>query len=235
MEYSSRQGNTGGHTYTYRSMINDTKIRIGLVDDHQIVIDGLIAVLQQQQQVEIVVTANSGQDILAKLQHHSIDILLSDVMMEGMNGQQLARAVKQQFPHIKLIALSMNGAGNIVSAMIDDADIHGYLLKQTGKEELLTAILKVHRGGQYFQQQILDALEQQTSIVKQVSETRLTAREIEIIGLMEKDLGNKQLAEALSISIRTVETHRKNIFKKTNTNNVLTLVKWAYEHQLLTK
>jgi len=216
-------------------MTDSNKIKVALVDDHQIVIDGLKAVLHQQQQVEIVVTANSGQEILIKLQQHPVDILLSDVMMEGMNGQQLARAVKQQFPHIKIIALSMSGAGDIVEEMINDADIHGYLLKQTDKEELLQAILKVHNGGQYFQPQILAALEQQSNRAKQVSDTRLTSREIEIIRLMEQDLSNKQLAEVLNISIRTVETHRKNIFKKTNTNNVLTLVKWAYEHQLLSK
>lgn len=214
-------------------MTNNDKIKVALVDDHQIVIDGLKAVLHQQQQVEIVVTANSGQEMLTKLQHHSIDILLSDVMMEGMNGQQLARAVKQQFPHIKIIALSMSGAGDIVEEMINDADIHGYLLKQTDKDELLQAILIVYNGGQYFQPQILAALEQQSTRTKVLSDTRLTAREIEIIRLMEQDLSNKQLAEVLNISIRTVETHRKNIFKKTNTNNLLSLVKWAYEHQLL--
>lgn len=216
-------------------MTDNNKIKVALVDDHQIVIDGLKAVLHQQQQVEIVVTANSGQDMLIKLQHHPVDILLSDVMMEGMNGQQLAKAVKQQFPHIKIIALSMSGAGDIVEEMINDADIHGYLLKQTDKEELLQAILKVYNGGQYFQPQILAALEQQSNRTKEVSDTRLTSREIEIIRLMEQDLSNKQLAEVLNISIRTVETHRKNIFKKTNTNNLLTLVKWAYEHQLLLK
>jgi DNA-binding NarL/FixJ family response regulator len=216
-------------------MTDNNKIKVALVDDHQIVIDGLKAVLHQQQQVEIVITANSGQGILSQLQHHPVDILLSDVMMEGMNGQQLAKAVKQQFPHIKIIALSMSGAGDIVEEMINDADIDGYLLKQTDKEELLQAILKVYNGGQYFQPQILAALEQQSNRIKQVSDTRLTTREIEIIRLMEQDFSNKQLAEVLNISIRTVETHRKNIFKKTNTNNLLTLVKWAYEHQLLSK
>ena len=216
-------------------MMNNSKIKVGLVDDHQIVIDGLAAVLQQQQLIEIVVTANSGQEMLHKLQQHTVDILLSDVMMEGMNGQQLAKAVKQQFPHIKIIALSMSGAGDIVEEMINDADISGYLLKQTDKEELLQAIITIYNGGQYFQPQILLALEEQSNIKKEVSSIRLTSSEIQIIKLMEQDLSNKQLAEALSISIRTVETHRKNIFKKTNTSNVLTLVKWAYQHKLLLK
>lgn len=216
-------------------MINNNPIKIGLVDDHQIVIDGLVAVLQQQQLVQIVITANSGQEMLNKLRHHTIDILLSDVMMEGMNGQQLAKTVKQQFPHVKIIALSMSGAGDIVEEMINDADICAYLLKQTDKEELLHAINEVHNGGQYFPPGILAALQQQSEIKKELVAIRLTARELEIIKLMEQDLSNKQIAEQLFISIRTVETHRKNIFRKTNTNNLLSLVKWAYEHQLLTK
>ena len=215
-------------------MTNDC-IKIALVDDHQIVIDGLTAVLQQQQLVQIVATANSGEEMLEKLQYSHIDILLSDVMMEGMTGQQLAKAVRQQFPHIKIIALSMSGAGNIVEEMINDADISGYLLKQTDKEELLQAIIKVYNGGQYFQPQILAALEEQNKISRQVNETRLTSRELEIIKHMEQDLSNKQIAEVLFISIRTVETHRKNIFRKTDTNNILSLVKWAYEHKVLSK
>ena len=214
-------------------MIATKKIRLALVDDHQIVIDGLTAVLQVQDAVEIVVTANSGAKMLALLQHHTVDILLSDVMMDGMNGQQLAQAVKQQFPQIKIIALSMNGAGEIVDEMINNADIAGYLLKQTGKEELLEAIKKVYHGDQYFQQQILDALEIQSHIKAEVAATHLTQREIEIIKLMEKDLSNKQIVAQLNISIRTVETHRKNIFKKTNTNNLLSLVKWAYANKIL--
>ena len=215
-------------------MSNDC-IKIALVDDHQIVIDGLIAVLQQQQLVQIVATANSGEEMLEKLQYSHIDILLSDVMMEGMTGQQLAKNVRQLFPHIKIIALSMSGAGNIVEEMINDADISGYLLKQTDKEELLQAIIKVYNGGQYFQPQILAALEEQNKISRQVNETRLTSRELEIIKHMEQDLSNKQIAEVLFISIRTVETHRKNIFRKTDTNNILSLVKWAYEHKILSK
>jgi DNA-binding NarL/FixJ family response regulator len=92
-------------------MMQTNKIRLALVDDHKIVIDGLTAVLKEQNTVEIVVTANSGSNMLQLLQHNKVDILLSDVMMDGMNGLQLAKAVRQQFPEIKIIALSMNGAG----------------------------------------------------------------------------------------------------------------------------
>ncbi len=214
-------------------MVQKKRIQLGLVDDHQIVIDGLMAVLHEQPEIEIVLTANSGEALLEKLKTHTIDILLSDVMMNGMNGKELAKLVKQQYPAIKIIALSMNGQGEIVDEMINDSDISGYLLKQTGKAELTEAIIKVYNGGQYFQEQILAALDKYIGLRKEVEVTSLTYRETEVVKLMEKDFSNKQIADTLDISIRTVETHRKNIFRKTKTNNLLTLVKWAYEHKIL--
>ena len=140
-------------------MNQNQKIRLAIVDDHQIVIDGLVSVLQQHEALQIVVTANSGNEMLQLLQENEVDILLSDIMMDGMNGQQLSKAVKEQFPQIKIIALSMNNSGEIVDNMINDANIVGYLLKQTSKVELVEAIIKVYNGGQYFQDKILIELE----------------------------------------------------------------------------
>ena len=214
-------------------MSNVKKIRLALVDDHQIVIDGLKALLGTEKNIDIVVTANSGTKMLALLKQHDIDILLSDIVMEDISGQQLAKEVKQIFPHIKIIALSMSGVGEVVEEMINDSDISGYLLKQTGKEELVAAIEIIYGGGIYFQQKILDELEKQSQLRKNLQEVHLTQREKEIILLMEKDLSNKQIADQLDISVRTVETHRKNILKKTGTNNLLSLLKWAYEHKVI--
>ncbi|MFT3679237.1 MAG: response regulator transcription factor [Ferruginibacter sp.] len=215
-------------------MNNGQKIRLALVDDHQIVIDGLAALLKEDEQVQIVLTANSGSELLRKLHEHAVDILLSDVVMDdAMSGQQLAREVKEQFPAIKIIALSMSSVGEVVEEMINDADISGYLLKQTGKDELVHAIKKVFNGGIYFQQKILDELEKQSNLRKKIAAVNLTLREKEIIILMEKDLSNKQIADSLNISVRTVETHRKNILKKTGTNNLLSLIKWAYDHKII--
>ncbi|MES2882285.1 MAG: response regulator transcription factor [Bacteroidota bacterium] len=216
-------------------MKSKNKIRIALVDDHQIVIDGLCAVLQEEKSFEIVATASSAQVMLQLLQQRQVDILLSDIVMEGMNGQQLARQVKQQYPHIKIIALSMSSVGEVVEEMINDADISGYLLKQTGRQELVTAIEKVYEGGIYFQQQILNELEKQSSLRKQLDAAHLTLREKEIIVLLEKDLSNKEIARHLDISVRTVETHRKNILRKTDTNNLLSLIKWAKAHNVLSE
>lgn len=209
-------------------------IRLGIADDHQIVIDGLSALLKDKSAVQIVCTANNGKDMLRLLDENEIDILLTDVMMPGMSGLELASEVKYRHPDIKIIALSMNGEGVIVDQLINQASIAGYLLKQTDVHELTAAIQKVYNGGIYFPDTILNALEAQSRLRQQVDTAHLTQREKEIIALMEKDLSNKQIADQLDISVRTVETHRKNIFRKTGTNNVLSLVKWAYTHKIIT-
>ena len=117
--------------------------------------------------------------------------------------------------------------------MVQKASISGYLLKQTNARELVHAIQKIAGGGQYFPEEILDALDAVAQTKDEVEAAHLTQREIEVICLMEKDMSNKQIADQLNIAVRTVETHRKNIFRKTGTNNILSLVKWAYEHKLI--
>ncbi len=211
------------------------KIRIAIADDHQIVIDGLASVLSKYNELEIVATANDGEKMLALLQSQPADVLLTDVMMPGMNGKQLAAQVKIKFPFIKIIALSMSGQGDIVEEMINDADIAGYLLKQTSSAELAKAIITVHNGGQFFADEILQQLKEQAGLRKQVEVTRLTQREIQIVEAIEQNLSNKEIAANFFISLHTVETHRKNIFRKTDTHTSLGLVKWAYEHNVLNK
>jgi two-component system nitrate/nitrite response regulator NarL len=211
------------------------KIRLAMVDDHQIIIDGITSLIKEDNQFEIIVTANSAEAMLQLLYKNEVDILLTDVVMDGMSGQQLAKEVKKQFPKIKIIALSMSSVGETVEEMINDADISGYLLKQTGRQELVEAIKKVYNGEQYFQPLILDELEKQANIKLQTTTAHLTIREIEIIELLEKGMSNKDIADKLFLSIHTVDTHRKNILRKTNTNSLLSLIKWAYDHKIISK
>lgn len=209
------------------------KINIAIVDDHRIVIDGIKSLLEDHEAFNIVACSTSAIEMLQTMQHTQVDILLTDIMMPEMNGQQLAKAVRKQFPATKILALSMSGQGDIVSEMINDADIAGYVLKNISKEELSGAIIKISAGGIYFGDQILDELQRFSNMQKQNEEAHLTIREIEIVKLIEKELSNKEIADKLYISERTVETHRKNIFRKTKTNSVIGLVKYAYEHKLI--
>lgn len=208
-------------------------IKIFIVDDHQIVIDGLRSLLEGTAPFKIVGTTTDPTTALATMQTLLPDVLLTDVMMPGLTGQQLAKQVRKAFPNIKILALSMSGQGDIVDEMINDADINGYVLKNIGKEELTRAIQKIASGGIYFSEEVLAELEKESNKRKETEDAQLTQREIEIIRLIEKEMGNKEIAETLFISERTVETHRKNIFRKTQTNSVIGLVKYAYEHRLV--
>jgi len=209
------------------------KISLGLVDDHQIVIDGLISLLKDEPQFEFVFATTSPKEVIEKLKKTPVDVLLTDVMMPELPGNILAKEVKKQFPAVKILALSMSGEGSLVNEMINDADISGYVLKNIGRQELIKAIEKIAFGGIYFSEEVIEELQRVSIRKKENEEAHLTARELEIIRLIEKEYSNKQIAEALFISERTVETHRKNIFRKTNTNSVIGLVKYAYEHKLI--
>jgi two-component system, NarL family, nitrate/nitrite response regulator NarL len=210
-------------------------IKIAIVDDHQIIIDGLVAILGKYETLAIVATANNAVDMLLLLETHAVDILLTDVMMPGMSGLELAKQVRQRYPQIKIIALSMSGQVQTVSHMIEDADIAGYLLKQSSGDELAMAIKKVHAGGIYFQESILNDLQLLSHQKKPAVPTHVTNREKQLIALIEKNYSNKEIAASLNISLLTVETHRKNILRKTGASNVLSLVKWAYENNILQK
>jgi two-component system nitrate/nitrite response regulator NarL len=209
------------------------KITLALVDDHQIVIDGLMSLLKGHDNFRFAFATTDSSEVIKKLEQTPVDILLTDVMMPQLPGNELAKQVKEKFPAIKILALSMSGQGDLVNEMINDADISGYVLKNIGKQELIKALEKISTGGIYFSEEVITELQRTSQRKKQNEEAHLTDREIEIIRLIEKEYNNKQIAEALFISERTVETHRKNIFRKTCTNSVIGLVKYAYEHKLI--
>lgn len=209
------------------------KITLALVDDHQIVIDGLMSLLKGHERFRFAFASTDPLEVPALLHQHPVDILLTDVMMPGMPGNELAKLVRKKYPSIRILALSMNGEGELVNEMINDADISGYILKNTGKLELIEALEKIAAGGIYFSDEVISALKRTSDKKKTGDDAHLTTREIEIIRLIEKEYNNKLIAETLFISERTVETHRKNIFRKTNTSSVIGLVKFAYEHKLI--
>ncbi len=213
-------------------MKND-KITLALVDDHQIVIDGLTSLLKGHERFKFAFATTNSGEVVEKMAETPVDVLLTDVMMPKLPGNELAKQVREKFPDVKILALSMSGQGDMVNEMINDADISGYVLKNIGKQELITALEKIAGGGIYFSEEVLDEMQRAGQRKKQSEEAHLTDREKQIIRLIEKEYNNKQIAETLFISERTVETHRKNIFRKTNTNSVIGLVKYAYEHRLI--
>lgn len=209
------------------------KISLAIVDDHQIVIDGLKSLLQGHPNFIVKIESTHPEKMEGILAVNKVDILLTDIMMPLMNGAQLAKIVKTKFPSIKILALSMSGQGELVNQMVNESDIAGYVLKNLGKQELITALEKIASGGVYFSEEVLQEMIKDSDRKKTSDEVHLTIREVEIIRLIEKELNNKQIADSLFISERTVETHRKNIFRKTQTSGLIGLIKYAYEHKLI--
>ncbi|MES2430766.1 MAG: response regulator transcription factor [Bacteroidota bacterium] len=213
--------------------MKNSKVSLAIVDDHQIVIDGLKSLLHGHEQFSVVAECTQPEEMLHKLSSTPVDILLTDIMMPVMNGAELSKQVKTKFPHIKILALSMSGQGDLVNQMIDEANISGYVLKNIGKQEFITALIKISTGGIYFSQDVLNEMTRAAEVQKTNEEINLTTREIEIIQLIEREYSNKKIADTLFLSERTVETHRKNIFRKTKTSSVIGLIKYAYEYKLI--
>jgi DNA-binding NarL/FixJ family response regulator len=208
-------------------------IRIAILDDHQIVIDGLRLLLENQLHFEIVGQFNRGQELLDALAALKADIVITDILMPEMDGLEVAMRLKDQFPDIKVIALSMNGEGPLAEKMIEQAEVAGYVLKTTNKSELTEAIESVYAGDTFYAKEILDELNSFRKIKQENESINLTIREIEIIQCIASDLTNKQIADQLFISERTVETHRKNIFRKTNIHSAVGLVEFARKRKLI--
>ncbi len=211
-------------------MENKKPTRIFIVDDHQMVIDGISLMIEGLAEFCIVGATTLPLLVTQLLEQTPTDILISDVGMPDMSGVELCRAVKNKFPQVKILALSMFGDSQIIAEMID-AGISGYILKNAGRKELIEALTKIADGQNYFGQEI--TLQLMKSFKRNQEEIRLTDREVEIIRMIEKDMTTRDIADKLFISERTVETHRKNILHKTNTQTVVGLLKYAYERKII--
>lgn len=204
---------------------------IFVADDHPIIIEGIDSLLSGNSVYKLIGFTHTTDEILYKVENLNPDILIIDLNMPGENSAaSLTRLVKQKYAHIKVICLSMHGSYGAVSEMIN-AGISGYILKNAAKNELLEALNKITEGKSYYSQEITQELIK--AGVSNPSGTRLTNREIEIVKLIGKELNNKQIAEKLFLSERTVESHRKNIFRKTGAQGIVGLIKYAFEHKLI--
>ncbi|HNP23286.1 MAG TPA: response regulator transcription factor [Panacibacter sp.] len=205
-----------------------------MLDDHQIIIDGLKLLLYDKPKFVVVAEANTAEDMLQVLATKEIDILLTDITMpNGINGFELAVIAKEKYPHIKILALSMSEEGSMVAKMMEQAKVNGYIAKAAGQKELLTAIETIIAGDTYFSKAVLEQYEVFKKIRNQNSDLNLTTRELQIIECIIKYYSNKQIAEELFISERTVETHRKNIYRKTNTKGEASLIQFVKAHKLI--
>lgn len=214
--------------------MSGTLIHLAILDDHQIVIDGLKLLLQADPELSIDAEANSAEEMLEQLKTKKVDVILTDITMpHGMNGYEFSFRVKQEMPQIKILALSMSEEGGMITKMIEVAKVDGYIPKSAGQQELLKAIKEISSGRKYFSTDALQQYEVYKHIKTENLELNLTPRELEIIQCIIKHYSNKQIADTLFISERTVETHRKNIYRKTQTKGEASLIEFVKEHNIL--
>ena len=216
------------------------RIKVLLADDHQLILDGINLLLKDAPDIDIVDEANHGDEVLDVLNRRKIDVILMDINMPVKDGITTTREVKQLFPDVKVLALTMVKEGPIISKMLD-AGASGYILKNTSKDELISAIRKVANGNKYFSSDVSEEMMNNFAATKEkmkaanatIQKDHLTAREIEIIKLIVEGYSNAEIAEKLIRSPRTVDTHRTNIMKKINVHNIAGLIKYAMANGLV--
>ncbi len=205
-------------------------MRVVLVDDHAIMLDGIKGILSNVEELDVVYTANRAEDALSYFKLNQADLLITDFNMPGMDGLALIHAVKRIVPSIKIIVLSMHDEIHLTKEILKSG-VNGYVLKKDTQQELLTAIQEVQQGKVYLSNDINKLLIR--NLDQPEDGKLLTDREREIVKLIAKEYNNKEIAEELFISERTVETHRKNIFRKTGTSSLVGLIKFAYSNNLI--
>lgn len=189
-------------------------------------IDGIKSILVSDNHFKIIGECTLPILACEEIQMLRPQIVLTDINMPEMSGAELVRKLHHKLPQTHFIALSMFGERAHIREMIQ-AGVKGYILKNTGKEELITAIKSVAAGKEHFSDEVQSTLD---AVQQPISEgISLTDREVDIIECIAKEMTNAEIAKELFISERTVETHRKNIFRKTATKSVLGLVKFAID------
>ena len=210
-------------------------IRLLLTDDHQVLLDGVKALIGQEGDMQVVGEALNGQEALDRLKELEVDVVLLDVNMPVMDGLAACDAIEKQHPSTKVIAMSMYGEGRMVQAMLNKG-AKGYLLKSCGREELLEAIRTVNAGGTWLSRPAMDDLVKvMHEPIKPISagiET-LTDRELEVLRLIADELTTTDIADRLKITVNTVESHRRNLLSKLGVRNSAGLVRKALAQGLI--
>jgi len=206
-------------------------IRVFIVDDHPVVIEGIQSLLQNERGIEWAGHAMNAESCLGYFVNNTADVLLMDISMPGMDGVELCGVMKEKYPGIMILGLSTFNQGLYIKKMVVNG-ASGYILKNSSKEELIKAIHAVHEGAIYFSGEVGMALQEyQKSSEKELPV--LTAREKEILELIAEGFTNPQIAEKIFLSPFTVDSHRKNLLAKLGVKNTACLIKLAVERKII--
>jgi DNA-binding NarL/FixJ family response regulator len=216
---------------------HDQKIRILLVDDHKIIRDGIRSLLQLEPKFEIAGEADNGQTAVELTGTLLPDLVIMDVNMPVMDGITATRIITEKYPRVRVLVLTMTSEQEHIKSMIE-AGATGYILKNSGQEELISAIETILKDENYFSDEVKDAI-MQNMVQKKTKNHKisgepipLTRREKDVLNLIVQEYTNYEIADKLFISVRTVDAHRRNLLEKTGARNTAGLVKFAIENNL---
>jgi len=204
-------------------------IKTLIVDDHQIFSDGIKSILENIEDIDYVATVKSAQAVIKELEQTTIDVILMDISLRNESGLDITKTVKTLYPNCKVLILSMHTEPEYIFKAIE-VGASGYILKESGLDDMLRAIRSVHNGDTYYSQEvsaiIINGVHKKT-ITNSQTDVKLTSREKEILTLIAQENTNTEIAESLFISIRTVDSHRRNLLDKVGVKNTAGLVKYA--------
>jgi RNA polymerase sigma factor (sigma-70 family) len=214
------------------------KIRVLIADDHTIVRKGLCALLDGDKEIEVVGDAENGREVLKKVEQVEPDIVLMDITMPGLNGLETTRQLKKRHPSMKILILTMHDNEEYIFETLR-AGASGYLVKRTAPDELISAIHAVNRGESFLSpsisKRVIEGYIQFGKSEQEEDEAfeKLTDREREVLQLIAEGRTNREIAELLYISIKTVETHRSHLMEKLNIRNIAELTQYAIRKGLI--
>jgi two-component system, NarL family, nitrate/nitrite response regulator NarL len=203
-----------------------------IVDDHQLIIDGLTGILKEEKIIGDIYSAVNGEEAIEQVRSKQVDCVLMDISMPKINGHDATKLIKQERPDIKIIVVSMFSDASVVIKLLK-AGADAFIIKNAGKEEVLRAIEKVMNNEKYVSNELNLNLYHHIGLKKNnLSSATLTPRETEIVRYISSGMTNQDIAQKLFLSTSTVDTHRKNILAKLNLKNTAALVRYAADHDL---
>jgi two-component system nitrate/nitrite response regulator NarL len=203
-------------------------IRIGIADDHQSLIDGMQLMFGKVPTMEVVLTGNNGKTVLEQISLKKPDVILTDIKMPVMDGIELCRCIKQQYPYIKVIAFTMFTQDETMEAM-KEAGVNGYLLKNAPLTEIVDAINFVSKNDYFYRP--VEAFTEQENLCTDYSLDRLTHSEQEILKLIAEGKSSEEIGEIRCSATSTVDKHRKNMMRKLDLTGKGELIKFAFDHK----
>jgi len=205
------------------------KIKVYLADDHAMFRDGIKAMLKDETDFQIVGEGDNEETILSECASLTPDVILMDISMQGTDGIQVTQKLRKSGSSVKILAVSMHSESNYIKSMLDSG-ANGYILKTTGRNEMITAIRTVFNGATFLSNEVSQNLIKGLQPQSQEDHVKLTPREIDVLKMIAGEYSNQEIANALFISSRTVDTHRRNLLEKLGLKNTAGLVKFAIKH-----